>query len=178
MAIFDFNDYKAFLKAEVKSRPKAGRGELSRLAEHLDVNATMVSQVIAGDKDFTLEQAKKVCSFFTLSKLDTDYFLLLVQIERAGTQDLKNYFREKRDEMKKESLQISKRITSERKLTDLERSIFYSSSLYSAIYIFSSVDGGQTIEAIIEKFDIPRPRAQEILQFLVSTGMCTPDRGL
>ncbi len=69
----------------------------------------MVSQVMAGSKDFTLEQAKKVAEYFVLPKFETDYFLLLVQIERAGTQDLKNYFREKRDEIKKESLKISKR---------------------------------------------------------------------
>lgn len=178
MSIFEFNDYKAFLRTEIKSKPGAGRGELSRLADHLGVNATMVSQVMAGPKDFTLEQAKKVAEYFVLPKLETDYLLILVQIERSGTQDLKNYFREKREEIKKESLKISKRITSERKLTDLERSIFYSSHLYSAIHLFCSVNDGQSLESILEKFDISRVRAQEILQFLLSAGLCIQDKGL
>lgn len=177
MAVFEYNDYKSFIRTEIKSRAGRGRGEFSRLAEHLGVNATMVSQVMAGSKDFTLEQAKKVADYFILPPIETDYFLILVQIERAGTQDLKNYFREKRDELKKESLQISKRIVSERKLNDLERSIFYSSGLYSAIHLYTSLDREANFEDIINKFDISRARAQEILQFLLSTGLCVQEKG-
>lgn len=178
MSIFEFNDYKLFLRSEIRRRPNSGRGEFSRLAEYLGINATMVSQIMTGSKDFTLEQAKKVSTYFALPKLETDYLLILVQVERAGTQDLKNYFREKRDELRRESQKISKRISSERVLTDLQRSIFYASHLYSAIHLFCSVDDGQDLESIIKKFDITRTRAQEILQFLISTGLCIQVNGL
>ncbi|MDG0817192.1 TIGR02147 family protein [Bdellovibrio svalbardensis] len=178
MSIFEFNDYKAFLRSEIKKRPGAGRGELSRLSEFLGINATMVSQVMSGPKDFTLEQAKKIAEYFVLPKVETDFFITLIQIERAGTQDLKNYFREKRDEIKKESLKISNRIVSEKRLTDLERSIFYSSHLYSAIHLFCSVGNGQSLESILKKFEISRQRAQEILQFLLSNGLCIQKNGL
>ncbi|MGZ3748396.1 MAG: TIGR02147 family protein [Pseudobdellovibrionaceae bacterium] len=177
MAIFEFNNYKIFLKSEIKARPGSGRGELSRLADYLGVNATMVSQVMAGPKDFTLEQAKKVAEYFALPKLDTDYFLILVQIERAGSEDLKTYFREKRDEIKKQSLQVSKRIVSEKKLNDVEKSIFYSSKLYSAIHLFTSIKEGVSLEEILERFDISRLLAQEIMQFLLLTELCIYEKG-
>lgn len=177
MTIFEFIDYKKFLKSEIKKRPKHGRGEISRLAEFLNVNSTMVSQIITGEKNFTIEQAKKVAEFFILPKLETDYFLILVQIERAGTFDLKNYFREKRDEIKKESLKISKRVSNDKPLSDLERSVFYSSWVYSAVHLFCSVDEGQTLEQIIVRFDLSRLRAQEVLQFLLSSGLVINENG-
>ncbi len=178
MSIFDFKDYRAFLKSEIKSRPHKGRGELSRISDHLGVNSTMLSQVMSGLKEFSLEQAKRVCDYLALPKLETDYFLILVQLERAGTHDLKDYFREKREEMKKSSLEISKRIRTDRSLTDLERSVFYSSGLYSAIHIFTSLESGKTLEQVVEKFNIPRSRVQEILRFLLEAGLVSSNNGI
>ncbi len=173
MSVFEFSDYRKFLKQLIKTFPQGGRGVWARLSENLNVNATMVSQIMSGTKDFSIEQAQSVAIFLGLQKLEADYFILLVQIERAGTHELKSYFKEKIDELKKDSLKISKRIKSDRKLTDLERSIFYSSKNYSAIHLFCSIGKGATVESIAKKFDLPRVRVHEILQFLVSTGLCS-----
>jgi uncharacterized protein (TIGR02147 family) len=178
MSIFEFCDYKTFLKAEIKLRPKGGRGQLRLLSQQLSVNSTMISQIVSGDKDFTIEQAQKVAEFLVLPKLETDYFILLVQIERAGTHALKRYFTEKLAEMKKESRKVSQRLKHDRKLTDLEKSVFYSSALYSAIHLYTSVDNGKTLEDIIEKFDISRARAQDIVQFLVASSLCTQENAI
>ena len=68
MSIFKSSDYRQFIRQTVQGFPHGGRGEWARLAEHLDVNATMISQVLSGAKDFSIEQAQKVGLFFWSAK--------------------------------------------------------------------------------------------------------------
>ncbi|MGE3759736.1 MAG: TIGR02147 family protein [Pseudobdellovibrionaceae bacterium] len=177
MTLFEFSDYRPFLKHYIRHLPKGGRGEVSRMAQHLRVNSTLLSQIFSGSKDLTLEQAQNMCEYLALSSLESDYFMLLVQIARAGSVKLKNYFRDKLELIKKESLQVAKRIAQDRVLTDYERSVFYSSWLYSGIRLYTSVGKGKTIDEIAERFDIPRARAVEALRFLASVGLCKEEEG-
>lgn len=177
MSIFKSSDYRQFIRQTVQGFPHGGRGEWARLAEHLNVNATMISQVLSGAKDFSIEQAQKVGLFFGLQKMELDYFILLVQIERAGTHELKTYYKEKQNELKKSALQMANRIPITRPLTDLERSIFYSSKFYSAIHLYCSLDEGATVESLGQRFKLSRNRILEILQFLVSTQLCRHSDG-
>jgi uncharacterized protein (TIGR02147 family) len=172
MSIFEFDDYRPFLRQYIKNLPRQGRGEINRMAAHLGVHSSFISQVLAGSKDFNLEQTHELASFLALSALETDYLILLVELSRAGTHKLKGYFKSKLAVVKNQSLEISKRIPQDRILTDVERSIFYSSWLYLAVWLFSSVDKGQTLDSVAKRFDITRSRAGEILRFLVGAQLC------
>lgn len=174
MSIFSFSNYRVYIRHHLEKMPRKGRGQVMRMAEHLRVNSTLVSQVLSGQKDFTLEQALEVAEYFAFSPLESEAFLALVQKERAGTAKLKAHFQEKFTALKNESLQISKRVQPDRTLTDTERSIFYSSWLYAAVWLFTSLgDEGKTLEETCAHFDLPRTRAADILRFLTETGLCT-----
>ena len=43
MKIFDYRDYKIYLAAWIKEQPKAGRGQLKKMADHLSISTTMIS---------------------------------------------------------------------------------------------------------------------------------------
>jgi hypothetical protein len=133
---------------------------------------------LAGSRDLTLEQGQLVAEFFGLASLETDYFILLLQIERAGTTKLKEYWGAKLAEVKKSSLQVEKRVHKDRILTDYEKSIFYSSWLYSAVRAYSSIGEGQTFDSMVQKFNVPRTKLTEIIQFLVNSGLCVEENGL
>ena len=92
MNIYIYSNYSTFLRNYIKGLPKNGRGEINRIAENLRVHPTLVSQVLGGSKDFSLEQAHILSKYLGLNSMESDYFLLLVQKARAGTTDLKNYF--------------------------------------------------------------------------------------
>lgn len=175
MSPFEFDDYKLFLRAHLSSLPKGGRGETNRLALHLGVHPTLVSQVMRGDKHFTPEQMQQACAFFGFNEIDSDILILRVQEARAGTKDLKRYFRRKIDELAKKSQSIGERIKLGNKLSDYERSVFYSSWMYAAVHLFLTIDDGQTLEAISQKFGLPRAKVSEILEFLKSAGLCVSD---
>lgn len=177
MDIFKDNNYKNFLHFRLKNLPKNGRGLKTKLAQHLSINSTLVSQILSGDKDFTLEQAQKVAQFLGLQKIETDYFILLVQINRAGTKDLKDYYIEKREQLKKEGTKLSRRIDINKGLTDLERSVFYSSKIYSSVHLYTSIEQKCSLEKIMERFKLTRIRTVEIITFLISAGLIYETNG-
>ena len=171
-SVFKFTDYKAFIRADLP------RGALKRMAEHLEVNSTMISQIMSGDKDFTLEQGERLLSFFNLRDLEAEYFLMLIQIERAGTIQLKNFYKKRLTTVREQSLSIKNRIKVDRSLTTEEKSIFYSSWAYSAAQIFTSIGNGKSFEDLQNKFSIEKSRLEQIMNFLTSSGLCTIEAGL
>jgi uncharacterized protein (TIGR02147 family) len=166
------------VKDTLAARPNNGRGELSRLAKHLGVNATMVSQILSGPKDFTHEQAFAVCEYLGLIGLDAECFMLLVQRARAGTHSLQKFYDQKLARLRSEAVLLSERLNIDRKLTDQERSVFYSSWLYSAVRVFTSIgQEGKTSAEIAERFDLELARVNEVMGFLVGSGLCIESNG-
>jgi uncharacterized protein (TIGR02147 family) len=177
MKVFEFTDYKPFLREFIASQPKKGRGLVKAIGEHLRIDPSQVSQVLSGSKDFTEEQAISLAKFVGLNELETDYLLALVKIERAGTKELKEHYRKKRDKLKAESLDLSKRVEQDRILSDYEKAVFYSNYLYSGIRLSTSIGEGRTLSEIAERFQITREKASEILNFLVATNLCQENSG-
>ena len=174
MKILDFVDYRKYIKSWIS---KTGRGSLRRLSEHLRVQSTYLSQVISGTRDLNSDQALELTIYWQFTSLETEYFLALVEIEKAHTEKLKNYLRERRDHLKKESLDLSKRVSHDRVLTDEEKSLFYSTWIYSAVRAFTSIGNGNSADEISAAFGLPRAKIIEILQFLTQTGLCTEENG-
>lgn len=110
------------------------------------------------------------CDFLGLSTLEKDYFLELLRRERAGTVKLKKYHQEKIKELRKIALKLSERIDTERKLTEQEASIFYSSWMYSAVRLCCSIGEGQTLDEISEKLQLARSQVLTAIEFLREAG--------
>lgn len=177
-SLFNSLSYRGWIQNHLKSLPKKGRGQLTRLAEHLRCNTTLISQIMSGSRDFSDEQAIETAQFFGLTGLEKEYFLLLVQLEKAGTTHLKDYLKQKLTDIKSQAQELKNRVITDRKLTEEERTTFYSNWIYSAIRLYCSLDQGKTLEEICDKFHLTRLRAQEALNFLVNTGLCEEKKGV
>ena len=170
---FTFSNSKNLLKGHISSLPKRGHGEISKIARHLGVSTTWVSQVLRGEKILTPEQSQEVAEYLNLTPAESDYFAYLIQFERAGTPKLREFWKVKLDDSRQRSLVLATRVTTDHILTDSERAVFYSSALYSAIRTFTSVgEKGKTLEEIYERFQISRTKASLILDFLTKAGLC------
>src|SRR4051812_25961989 len=110
MSVFQFDEYKAYVQQWIRTKPQGGRGEVMKIAAALGVHSTLVSQVLKGSKDFTLEQAHALSGHIGLTDLEREYLLALVQRDRAGTAELKRFFIAQLDKLKRQSLRISQRI--------------------------------------------------------------------
>jgi uncharacterized protein (TIGR02147 family) len=175
MNLESIDSYCSFVREFLHRKSPKQRGQIAKLAEHLGVHPTFVSQVLSGAKHFSLEQSFAVTTFFELTETEQKYFLLLVQKDRAGTKELRKYFENELSNLRKDLLLVSKRLPKHRDLTEEHKAIFYSSWLYSGVRLFCSVGDGQTIENVVERFRIGRIKAASILGFLVEVGLCTKE---
>lgn len=87
MQVYEFKDYRKFLIQALGGESKR-TGQRGALAEHLGCQSAYLSQVLKGVANFNLEQAFKVNQFFGHDPQASEYFLNLVQLERAGTRQL------------------------------------------------------------------------------------------
>ena len=89
--LFEYSSYKDFITSKVG--PRNGRkGVRGAIARALGCQPTYISQILYAKAHLSLEQAEALTKFFGLTTDEAHFFLLLVQRERAGTQNLKTYF--------------------------------------------------------------------------------------
>ncbi|MGE3260260.1 MAG: TIGR02147 family protein [Bacteriovoracia bacterium] len=175
--IYAFSDYRAFLKAWLQEAKTTKTSNLSRLAEVAKVHATFLSHVLTGDKHLSLEQAAFLSEYFGHTRLERDYFFVLIHLDRAGTPILREYWEEKKLQLEKEKNKLSARFDPHHELTPEQRATFYSSWLYVAIWVSTDIAGGQTLPQIAARFRLKPTKAEEIMTFLVQTGICVEEKG-
>lgn len=178
ISVFNFKDYRAFIRARFKEMPKGGYGQSLKLAEALGVHTTLVSQVLKGDKSFTLEQASQACDFFGLSEMETDCLLLLVQLDRSGSASLKRNIQRQLEGIRSRAQDQAKRLPATGKLTEEQSAIFYSDWAYSALRQMTAIKGFSTIAAIADHFGLTHRRTREIFEFLLAARLCKEEKGV
>jgi hypothetical protein len=103
--------------------------------------------------------------------------LLLVQIERAATQELKVYLKDKIQTLKKEAQELSKRVEVSDRLPDEAKAEFYSDWLYSGMRLYAAREDMKTIFDIAEALGKEPESLEKAFQFLKSNGLITEKSG-
>jgi uncharacterized protein (TIGR02147 family) len=171
MTIFNYLDYKDFLKFWVSERPNGGRGEYRRMAEKLRVSTTLISQVVNGDKHFSLELASDVCDHLALGEREADYFLLLVEYARAGTHSYRQRLKRKIELQRKAAATLAERIANDRDLSDKETAIYYSHWSYTGITNLVACDLTYDVDKIAERLNLPMHLTTRVVNFLLESGI-------
>lgn len=177
MQIYETNDYKAYVRARIRAMPKAGRGEWRALAEALRIHPTRISHIFKGNLELSLEQASLLCRYWGLSQVESEYFLLLVQMARAGNTELREILMKQAEGLRERAAKLENRVVRDKILTESEKAIFYSTWLYSALRLSTSIESCRTLDALAEKFELPREKIREMMDFLVESGLCDLENG-
>lgn len=170
--VFEFRDYKEFLKSWLKAHPKGGRGQLKKMSDYLQVSTTLISQAVNGDKHFSLETAAEITEYMGLNVKETEYFLLLVEHQRAGAFKLKKILEKKIDREQQAGSQMQNRLNADRQLTEEEKMQFYSSWLFSATRILSALPKMNNSKDISDRLNMPLGLVNNIVEFLVEKKLC------
>lgn len=176
MDVFEFNDYKECVNAWINSQPRRGHGQLRKISLYLNINSVVMSQVFRGDRDLTLEQALGVTKFMRLSELERDYFILLVQKNRALNHELKAIF-EKQLESLRDSSQALKNRVKHQKLTDEEKATFYSQWYYSAVRLGISIPRLGSARSIADYLGLERSLVAQVIEFLLKHELIIGKKG-
>ncbi|MGE3260207.1 MAG: TIGR02147 family protein [Bacteriovoracia bacterium] len=163
--IFDFLSYKEFLEK------RSGRGFRSQMAEAIGCQRAFISQVLQGEAHFNLEHGERLGRFLELGEEELHYFLLLIQYERAGTENLRRYFLQQLEALRAARLVLKNRIRSERELSPEDKSRYYSAWYYGAVRVAVTIPSLRTRGALAKRLGLSARKIGEILDFLVGAGL-------
>ena len=177
MVVFEFDDYKAFLNSYLQSLPKKGYGMAGRIAQSIGVNSTMISQILKGSAHLGQEQALKLAKFLGLSSLETEYFMTLVLMNRAGDFETQNYYAKLLKRILHSYSSVKERLKLNSDLTEENQARYYSHWYYSAIWLLTAIPEAQSKEKISRMTGLPMDIVNEALDFLVQIGLVKEDSG-
>ena len=164
--IFDFSDYRKYLAHFVACQPRQGRGTKNKIAQFLNSPTSHISQVFGGKTHFTFEQAEEINSFLQHNEDESHFFLLLVQIGRAGSANLKKRLEKERQNILKRRSFLKERLGVTSSVSEQDQLQFYSSWIYAAVHILTTIPRYQTKEAISSYLQLSQKQTSEVLSFL------------
>jgi len=174
--VYEFQDYREFLNSWISSQEHS-RGLRGRLSEAMGISSTMMSLIMKGDKNLSLEQAAEAAEFVGLNEKETDYFFLLVELGRAGSHKLQTKLRRQIRAIQSEANKIAHRVKKDIELSEEAKAVFYSSWLYSGVRILSAVDGFNDIPSIAKRFNLPMHVVANVVEFLLEKDLCRKENG-
>lgn len=169
-SVFEFSSYKSYLEAKTGAEGTR-KGVKASMAKALSCQPTYISQVLHGKAHLSLEQAEILNGFFSHSKEEGFFFLLLIQKDRSGTKSLRDFFQEQLDEALRKRLVLTKRLGPKETLSEIHQATYYSSWIYSTIHIALSIPELRTREALAEYLSLPLRKITETLDFLQLIGL-------
>lgn len=170
-SVFDFQNYKTYLLYRTEAKRDEDRGVKAQLADALGCQRSFVSQVLHKNAHFSLEHGARINRFFGHDSEESHFFILLILYSRAGTDDLREYFRSQMKEVISKRLILKNRLESDVKLPKETQSRYYSAWYYGAIRVAVAVPELRTIEALASRFGLTRKKTREILEFLAGAGL-------
>lgn len=169
--IFDFDNYKKYVRFRIQQQPGKGRGVRSQLASAIQCQVSYLSRVLNDKTDLSIEQAHAVNQFFMHTPEEGHFFNLLVQKHRAGTESLRQYFDVQIQEILEKRLVLKERLRIKSTLSREDQATYYSAWYFAAIHMLISIPAFQTKEALSEATKLPLLQIHQVLDFLISIGL-------
>jgi len=170
-SLFEHKDYRDFLNSYIESLPRKGRGIKKNLARHLYCQTTHISQVLSKKTNYTLEQGVRAADFIHLTQEEKKYFMILLNLARAGSKDLEDFFEEERVAFVKQRERIQEKMKTQRLLDQSQRSKYYNNWYYPAIHVLVSIPEFSTIQSLLDYLPLPEDTILQALSFLEETGL-------
>lgn len=176
-AIYSYQVYRPYVQERIRTVYGKSRGVLSSMACAIGCKPSYLTQILKGNANLSLEQADKLNSFLAHDESESDYFLLMVERERAGTVGLKQYFAKKMKqiELKKDNLSVNLNLKSNGAV-DIQQE-FFKFWYYSAIHTLTSIPKFQDPDAIAKKLNLSLPLVTSALNKLVDLKLVNRKNG-
>lgn len=174
--LFRFDSYKDFLRAKVKAE-KESWGLLTKLAKAAGCQRPYLSRVLHGEAHLTAAQAFGLARHWRFSEDETEYFLGLLEAEKAGSRAYRDHWLEKNRRLKEQRENLSRVVHRRAAASDEKDLAYYSAWHWTAIHILVSIPEFQTERAIAERLALPPALVAETLQALESWGAVRREGG-
>jgi len=176
MSLYDYNDYREFLKDFLRDKTKNQRGSIGKLATSLNVNSAMVSQIIHEKSHLSPEQALRLTKHYGFSNLETEYFMALVSMNRAGDKETKKYYQEKVLSLAKLGETLKEQLNYQNSRKPFDEGVYYSQWYYSAAWLLTAITP-QTKQSLCGLLNISAEALEPALLFLTEAGLIKHELG-
>ncbi len=168
--IFDFDDYRSYIKARVKSE-KDTWGIWTKLAKAGGCQASYLSQSMNGKAHLTPDHILGIANFWNLTDQEKEFLFLILEFTKAGTKALKQHleFKIKRlvSDRVDSKIQSGGAPIQQGSLEALYCSIWY----WVAIHHVVGISKFQTIEDIAKRLFLPVQIIEQCLKQLELSGL-------
>jgi uncharacterized protein (TIGR02147 family) len=175
-SIFESHDYKKFLLGWIERAPHQGRGLRKQLADAIACQTPFITHVLGGDYHLSLEQAEATGRWLGLNIAETEFFLLLVMKQRAGTKALEAVILKQIAERRANETVLKKRLNIKDKMSAEDQMIYYSNWHYAALHMACLIPELQTVAALEKHFRLDLPQIMNALEFLTEHKMIEEHR--
>lgn len=165
MNIFRYLSYVSYINDVVKKNSSI-YGYKAQMAKAANCQRSYLSQVLAEKAELMPEHALGLCEFWQLSRTESEYFLNLVNLSRASTQNLKKYYLEKIKQMQIDQENLAKKFSDTMVLPDAKAAIYFSHWQNIAILMCLTIPELQKPEKIAHRFEIPLSTVLKTLEIL------------
>lgn len=176
-SVFEATSYRGFLEAWLEAQPQRGRGLRSRMAEVIGTQTGFITQVFQGAAEFSLEQGLKLAVWIGLDEGAKEFFLLLLQRDRAGTPELETHFQGLMTRILEKRRDLSQRLDVKTAPSELDQATYFSSWIYAAVHVALTCENLGTAEAIATHLALPLPQVRKALEFLSGAGLAAEKQG-
>ena len=162
--VFEHASYKKYLRAVLADNISANpQYSLRAFAKKLEMSPATLSQVLSDKKNFSRERAMLVAEKLKLDKSESEYFIQLVELDRAKTPRLKSQVLEKLQE-----------INPKRDVNDLSVDVFKLMSEWYYPTVLEMLDlykNSFKVEEVARRLNISPIQVQEALDRLERLGL-------
>ena len=177
ISVYDHTSYRGFLKDWIQDQPQSGRGQQLKLARAAGVSSTLMSLILKGDKDLSLDQANEISDHMGLNERESDFFFLLVQKDRAGSHKLKSKLEKKARELRAQAQKLSRRLQKDIEFTPEIRSIYYSTWMYTGLRNLIATEQFSNVQELAQRLHLPAAHIAPVVDFLLQHGLCLNKNG-
>lgn len=171
MSPFDFTSYRAYLDKLCATEGKS-RGFRAGLARAAGCQASYLSQALGGKAHLTEDHLAGIAAHLSLPPEETDYLLLLLRFEKAGTEKLRQHLKARIQESRKEGAAMKNKVRAkEAKLSEKDLGLYASSWIPGAVHLLTSDPAHGTVDAITRRLSLPAAKVTETLHFLERIGL-------
>jgi uncharacterized protein (TIGR02147 family) len=172
--VFDYKDYIDYLSDRLEAFPQV-RGSRAALAKFLGCQSSFVSQVLTRRAHLSREQAIRVTEFLELSHEERRFFMMLVDLERAGSKALEDFYRQEIEEVLLVREEVRENIGVRDRIPDEAQTIYYSSWIYGTVHILSAFPQFNSVPAIARHLRLPLLQVEEVVRWLIAQGLVNID---
>lgn len=164
MTVYDYDDYLTYIQENLNKNTDV-RGFHAQLAKAAGMHPSYLSRILHQSIHLTPDQAAGLCNFWNLDRDETNYFMNLVHLARAGTPNLKRIIEAELKIIRDKHQNLGESLPAEKVDTQKEN-LYYSAWYYCAVHVLLTIPKMQTEAAISEKLNLPLNHVRKVLESL------------